>query len=67
MWYLTGTLGRGRTTGGIIPTEKVAEVRGWIENYHRIKDHLERISKVKRGSCGVTASSNGNAKQGRKA
>ena len=43
MWYLTVTLGRGRTTGGIIPGEKVAEVRGWIENYHKLKDHLEKI------------------------
>jgi hypothetical protein len=30
--YLTVTLGRGRTTGGIIPEEKLAEVRGRIEN-----------------------------------
>jgi hypothetical protein len=48
IWYLTVTLGRGRTTGGIIPEEKVAEVRGWIENYHKVKDHLERISEINR-------------------
>jgi hypothetical protein len=34
-WYLTVTLGPGRTTGGIVPEEKVAEVRGWIENFTR--------------------------------
>jgi hypothetical protein len=48
VWYLTVTLGRGRTTGGIIPTEYVDQVRGWIENYHRLKDHLEKISEINR-------------------
>ena len=48
IWYLTVTLGRGHTTGGIIPAEKVAEVRGWIENYHKVKDHLEKISEINR-------------------
>lgn len=47
-WYLTVTLGRGRTTGGIISEEKVTEVRGWIENYHKVKDHLEKISAINR-------------------
>ena len=48
VWYLTVTLGKGRTTGGIIPVEKVDEVRGWIENYHNLKDHLEKISDINR-------------------
>ena len=48
MWYLTVTLGRGRTTGGIIPEEMVPEVRGWIENYHKLKDHIEKISEINR-------------------
>lgn len=48
IWYLTVTLGRGRTTGGIIPGEKVDEVRGWIENYHQLKAHLEKISEINR-------------------
>lgn len=48
MWYLTVTLGRGRTTGGIIASEKVEEVRTWIENYHKLKDHLEKISEINR-------------------
>jgi hypothetical protein len=48
MWYLTVTLGRGRTTGGIIPEENVAEVHGWIENYHKLKEQLEKISEINR-------------------
>jgi len=48
MWYLTVTLGPGRKTGGIIPAEQVEEVRGWIENYHKVKDHLEKISEINR-------------------
>src|SRR6266571_4151108 len=48
MWYLTVTLGPGRTTGGIIPSEQVDEVRSWIANYHKVKDHLEKISEINR-------------------
>ena len=48
IWYLTVTLGKGRTTGGIVPEDRVAEVRGWIENYHQLKDHLEKISDINR-------------------
>jgi uncharacterized protein DUF6788 len=48
IWYLTVTLGKGRTTGGIIPGEKVDEVRGWIENYHTLREHLEKISDINR-------------------
>jgi len=38
----------GRTTGGIVSEEKVAEVRAWIENYHKLKDHIEKISEINR-------------------
>ena len=48
MWYLTVTLGPGRTTGGIISAEHVERVRVWIENYHRLKDSLEKISEINR-------------------
>lgn len=48
LWYLTVTLGPGRTTGGIIPAEQVEQVRGWIENYHKLKEHLEKISEINR-------------------
>jgi hypothetical protein len=47
-WYLSVALGRGRTTGSIIPEEKVEEVRGWIEDYHKVKDRLEKISDINR-------------------
>lgn len=47
-WYLSVTLGPGRTTGSIIPEEKVDEVRGWIENYHKLKEQLEKISEINR-------------------
>ena len=48
LWYLTVTLGRGRTRGRIVPTENVDQVRGWIENYHKVKEHLEKISEINR-------------------
>lgn len=47
-WYLSVTLGPGRTTGSIIPEEKVDEVRSWIENYHKLKEQLEKISDINR-------------------
>ena len=48
IWYLTVTVGKGRTSGGIVPEDRLAEVRGWIENYYRLKDHLEKISDINR-------------------
>ena len=48
VWYLTVTLGPGRTTGGIIAEENLEQVRRWIENYHRLKEHLEKISDINR-------------------
>jgi hypothetical protein len=46
--YLTVTLGPGRTTGGIVPLEKVQQVRHWIENYQTFKEKLEKISEINR-------------------
>jgi hypothetical protein len=48
VWYLTVTLGRGRTTGGVIPADKVDQVRGWIANYQTVRDRLEKISEINR-------------------
>ena len=48
VWYLTVTLGRGRTTGGVITADQVDQVRGWIENYQTVKDRLEKISDINR-------------------
>lgn len=47
-WYLTVTLGAGRTTGMTVAAAQVAQVRGWITNYHRLKEHLEKISDINR-------------------
>jgi len=47
-WYLTVTLGPGRTKGGIVAAEQVEQVRGWIENYHRLRERLEKISDINR-------------------
>ena len=47
-WYLSVTLGPGRTTGSIIPEERVDKVRVWIENYRKLKDQLEKISDINR-------------------
>ena len=48
LWYLSVTLGSGRTAGGVIAAEQVERVRRWIENYHQIKEHLEKISAIHR-------------------
>jgi len=48
IWYLTVTLGPGRTTGGIIAAEKVEQVRAWVHNYQQVKEHLEKISEINR-------------------
>src|SRR5882724_10284424 len=47
-WYLTVTLGPGRTTGATLSLDQVEKVRLWIENYHRVKEHLEKISDINR-------------------
>ena len=47
-WYLTVTLGAGRTTGGVVAEDQVEQVRGWIENYHTLKERLEKISDINR-------------------
>ena len=48
VWYLTVTLGVGRTAGGIVAEENLEQVRGWIENYHRLKEQMEKISEINR-------------------
>jgi hypothetical protein len=48
VWYLTVTLGPGRTTGGVIPAEQLPQVRHWIENYQKVREHLEKISEINR-------------------
>ena len=48
IWYLTVTLGPGETTGGIVAADKVEQVRSWVQNYQKVKDHLEKISAINR-------------------
>jgi len=48
MWYLSVTLGPGRTTGGTIPPQQLEQVRQWIANYQKVKQHLEGISEINR-------------------
>jgi len=48
VWYLSVTLGPGRTTGTIVPVQMLERVRQWIDNYHMLKEHLEKISDINR-------------------
>ncbi len=48
VWYLTVTLGPRRTTGAVVPADQVEAVRRWIENYHQVKESLEKISEINR-------------------
>ena len=35
VWYLTVTLGPGKTTGGIVASDKLEQVRGWCRTTKR--------------------------------
>ncbi len=48
VWYLSVTLGPGRTTGGVVRAEQLERVRRWIANYQQVKQHLEKISEINR-------------------
>ena len=48
VWYLTITLGPGRTTSAVVPPELRERVRRWIENYRKVKVDLEKISEINR-------------------
>jgi hypothetical protein len=48
VWYLTVTLGAGRTAGWVVPAGQLDQVRRWIENYRRVRDDLEKISEINR-------------------
>jgi hypothetical protein len=48
VWYLSVTLGPGRTIGATIPPEQLEQVREWIANYQKVKQHLEGISEINR-------------------
>lgn len=48
VWYLSVTLDQSHRIGRTVPVDQVEQVRRWIENYHRVKAHLERISSINR-------------------
>jgi hypothetical protein len=48
VWYLSVTLDQSHRTGSTVPADQVEQVRHWIENYHRVKEHLEKISDINR-------------------
>src|SRR5438445_5878263 len=48
VWYLSVTLDQSHRAGSTVLPEQVEQVRRWIENYHRVKEHLEKISDINR-------------------
>jgi hypothetical protein len=48
VWYLSVTLDQSRRAGCTVPGDQVEQVRHWIENYHRVKENLEKISDINR-------------------
>ena len=48
VWYLSVSLDQARRTGSTVPSHQVEPVRRWIENYHGVKDRLEKISDINR-------------------
>jgi len=48
VWYLSVSLDQAHRTGSTVPSYQVEQVRRWIENYHRVKDRLEKISDINR-------------------
>jgi hypothetical protein len=48
VWYLSVTLDQSHRTGSTVPPDQVEQVRRWIDNYHQVKEHLEKISDINR-------------------
>jgi hypothetical protein len=48
VWYLSVTLDQSHRTGTTVPSDQVEQVRRWIENYHGVKERLEKISDINR-------------------
>jgi len=48
VWYLSVTLDQSRRLGNTVHADQVQQVRQWIENYHRVKERLEKISDINR-------------------
>jgi hypothetical protein len=48
VWYLSVTLDQSHRSGTTVAAGQVEQVRRWIENYHRVREHLEKISDINR-------------------
>ena len=48
VWYLSVTLDQSHRAGCTVPGEQVEQVRRWIQNYHQVKENLEKISDINR-------------------
>ena len=48
VWYLSVTLDQSHRLGRTVGSEQVGQVRRWIENYHQVKERLEKISDINR-------------------
>jgi hypothetical protein len=48
IWYLSVTLDQSHRSGSTVRPEQVEQVRRWIENYHQVKERLEKISDINR-------------------
>jgi hypothetical protein len=48
VWYLSVTLDQSHRSGTTVTAGQVEQVRRWIENYHRVREHLEKISDINR-------------------
>lgn len=48
VWYLSVTLDQTHRSGTTVPPEQLEQVRRWIDNYHQVKNHLEKISDINR-------------------
>jgi hypothetical protein len=48
VWYLSVGLDQAHRTGSTVPSHQVERVRRWIENYHCVKERLEKISDINR-------------------
>ena len=48
VWYLSVSLDQAHRTGSTVPSHQVERVRRWIENYHHLKERLDKISDINR-------------------
>jgi hypothetical protein len=48
IWYLSVSLDQAHRTGTTVPPDQIAQVRRGIQSYHRVKEHLEKISDINR-------------------